>query len=203
MDHAILLDVLQHRFAVDAVPLLWFTSYLTDRTQIYTVDGIQSAPIHLNCSVPQGSVLGPLEFILYTEDIVELLERHRIVHHLFADDKQLLKTTTVADIDCVRLSIGRCIEEVRVWCASRRLQLNASKTELVWFGSRTNLHRLSSVDSTLTVGTDVIHPTTVVRDLGVYLDSELTMKDHINRIARSCFYQLRHLRQIRWPVKRS
>jgi hypothetical protein len=99
VDHAILLDVLQHRFAVDAVPLLWLTSYLTDRTQIYTVDGIQSAPIHLNCSVPQGSVLGPLEFISYTEDIVELLERHRIVHHLFADDKQLLKTTTVADID--------------------------------------------------------------------------------------------------------
>jgi hypothetical protein len=101
------------------------------------------------------------------------------------------------DIEDLKLSISRCIQEVRGWCASRHLQLNASKTELIWFGSCSNLRRLSSIDSTLTVGTDVIHPTSTVRDLGVYLDSELTMKEHINRTARSCFFQLRRLRQIR------
>lgn len=131
------------------------------------------------------------------EDIIELFEQHRICHHLFADDKQLLKTAAVTDIEDLKLSISRCIEEVRGWCASRHLQLNASKTELIWFGSCSNLRRLSSIDSTLTVGTDVIHPTSTVRDLGVYLDSELTMKDHINHTARSCFFQLRRLRQIR------
>lgn len=77
------------------------------------------------------------------------------------------------------------------------MQLNARKTELQWFGSRTNLRKLAAADLTLSVGDDVIKPVTVVRDLGVHLDPELTMKTHISRIVSSCFFQLRRLRQIR------
>jgi hypothetical protein len=77
------------------------------------------------------------------------------------------------------------------------LQLNASKTELQWFGSRTNLRKLATADLTLSVGDDVIQPVTVVRDLGIHLDAELTMKQHISRVVSSCFFQLRRLRQIR------
>ena len=61
------------------------------------------------------------------------------------------------------------------WCASRRLQLNASKTELIWFGSRANLSKLSSEHLVLQVGADNIQPAASVRDLGVHLDSELKM----------------------------
>jgi len=75
--------------------------------------------------------------------------------------------------------------------------LNALKTELQWFGSRVNLRKLSSADLTLSVGNDVIQLVTVVRDLGVYLDNELTMKQYISRVVSSCFFQLRRLRQIR------
>ena len=60
-------------------------------------------------------------------------------------------------------------------CSSRRLQLNALKTKLQWFGSRANLCKLSSVDLSLAVGDDVIQPATVVRDLGAYPYAELTM----------------------------
>jgi len=86
---------------------------------------------------------------------------------------------------------------IRGWCSSRRLQLNAHKTELQWFGSRASLRELSSADLTRSVGNDVIQPVTVVRDLGVYLDNELTMMQHISRVVSSCFFQLRRLRQIR------
>src|SRR5664279_1236049 len=61
-----LLDVLHRRFAVEGIPLLWFQSYLTNRTQSISVDGVQSKSFEMDCSVPQGSVLGPLEFISYT-----------------------------------------------------------------------------------------------------------------------------------------
>ena len=68
------------------------------------------------------------------------------------------------------------------------VQLNVLKTELQRFGSRANLCKLSSVDLTLSVGDDVIQPVTVVRDLGVHLDAELTMKQHISRVVSSCFF---------------
>ena len=73
------------------------------------------------------------------------------------------------------------VSEVGDWCASRRLQLNASKTELAWFGSRTNMQKLSALDCCLSVDSSVIKPAAVVRDLGVLLDSELTMKQHVNQ----------------------
>jgi hypothetical protein len=197
VDHTTLLEVLHSRFAVDGLSLTWFQSYLSDRTQTFSTVSNQSAPIKVECSVPQGSVLGPLEFISYTENICEIFDYNTVTHHLFADDKQLLKSAGINNITSVQQLLSSCISDVRDWCSSRRLQLNASKTELVWFGSRCNLNKLSNTDLTVTVGTEVIQPVSVVRDLGVYLDSELTMKEHIRRITRSCFFQLRRLRQIR------
>jgi len=82
--------------------------------------------------------------------------------------------------------------------ASRRLQLNAEKTEAIWFGSRENLKKLTNCS--LRVGSETIQPSTFVRDLGVYLDAELTMKQHVSKVAAACFYHLRRLRQIRRRV---
>ena len=70
----------------------------------------------------------------------------------------------------------------------------------MWFGSRANLRKLSAIDLSISVGGDIIEPVTVVRNLGVYLDAELTMRQHVNRIASSCFFHLCRLRQLRRSV---
>jgi hypothetical protein len=198
VDHQTLIEVLRERFAINGVALSWFESYLTGRSQSFSVDGTMSAPARVGCSVPQGSVLGPLEFISYTEDVTEIFHRHLISYHIFADDKQLHRAGKISETTDIRQQLQNCITDIQNWCASRRLQLNALKTELIWFGSHANMRKIASVaDLTLTVGGDVITPVTLVRDLGVYLDSELTMKQHINRTVSSCFFQLRRLRQIR------
>lgn len=197
VDHEILLEVLHNRFSVSDIPLSWFQSYLTGRTQSISVNGVESARSAVTCSVPQGSVLGSIQFISYTEDVVDVFRSNSVLHHLFADDKQLYSATTIADIDATRERLVRCILDVRNWCASRRLQLNAQKTELMWFGSATNLKKMSTSNLTLSVGSDVITPVKVVRDLGVHLDAELTLKHHVNLVTRSCFFQLRRIRQIR------
>lgn len=101
-----------------------------------------------------------------------------------------------------RAVLQDCIGHVTSWCASRRLQLNASKTELIWFGSRANLSKLSSEHLVLQVGADNIQPAASVRDLGVHLDSELKMTSHVSKVASVCFYQLRRLRQVRRLVGR-
>jgi len=72
VDHCTLIDVLHRPFAVEGIPVLWFNSYLTNRSQSFSVDGVQPKVIGVDCSVPQSPVLGPLEFIFYTEDVVDV-----------------------------------------------------------------------------------------------------------------------------------
>ena len=93
--------------------------------------------------------------------------------------------------------LQRCISAIGDWCASRRLQLNPSKTELIWFGSRASLRKIAANDLSLRVGGDVIIPVNVVRDLGVTFDSQLTMQRHVNKVASACFDHIRRLKQIR------
>ena len=200
VDHDILLSVLERRFGVDGVALSWFQSYLQGRTQTFIVNGNSSTTHRVNCSVPQGSALGPTEFISYTESVTSIFGCHNINHHLFADDKQAYASTLLEGVDDVRGRLRDCTTDISNWCASRRLQLNENKTEMAWFGKRSRLNKLANMEQTVTVGASVIKPAAVLRDLGVLFDQELSMIQHIARVTSSCFYQLRRLRQIRRPV---
>ena len=117
--------------------------------------------------MPHGLVLGPIEFISYTED-VELFDRHGLRHHLFADDKQLYTGALPSELHRCRHRLSSCVRDLQEWCAPRRLQLNASKTELIWFSSRSS-SRLKREDRTREIGATVVKPTDVFRDLGVCL----------------------------------
>jgi len=125
-----------------------------------------------------------------------VLERHRLRSHLYADDTQSLDSCRLNDINNVQARVCDCTKDVAQWCKSRRLQLNDDETEAIWFGSRSNLTKLSDVDRSLTFSSTTIQPTSVVRDLGVLLDEELSIKQRVNKVAAICFYQLRCLRQI-------
>jgi len=114
--------------------------------------------IPLTCSVPQRSVLGPILFISYTDDVPSVFQRHQVNYHLYADDKQAYVSVLVSDVSRARTALQHCISDISSWCSFRRLQLNTTKTELIWFGSRQMLHRLSDHDLTLEVGISVIQP---------------------------------------------
>ena len=187
VDHDTLLQVLNRRFGVDGLALAWCTDYLSDRTQTFQAGSLQSGPHAVNCSVPQGSVLGPKKFIAYTEDLVTVIDRSELGHHLYADDTQLIKSVGITEIQRVIAALQNCILDIHSWCASRRLQLNPSKTEVIWFGSRASLHKAEDTDRALRVGSDVIQPVSSVRDLGVILDEELTMKKHISKMTSVAF----------------
>ena len=120
----------------------------------------------------QGSVIGPKEFVAYTQDIVETIDRFAII-------------------------IALCVEQLRDYCSSRRLQLNPDKTELIWFGFRANLAKLRQLDTNLSLCSVVVEPVDSVRDLGVILDSELSMAQHIGKISSTCFFHLHRLRKLR------
>ena len=123
------------------------------------------------------------------------IDEHLLGHHMYADDTQMMAHLTINDIPSVATRLQNCIKAIQVWCNSRRLQLNPTKTELIWFGSRTNLKKIADLDLNL-YRPDIIKPVNVVRDLCFYLDSELSMEHHISTIVRACIYYLCHLESI-------
>ena len=127
---------------------------------------------------------------------MELFDQHGLSHHLFADDKQLYTGALPSELHRCHHRLSSCVRDLQEWCVSRRLQLNASKTELIWFGSRSSLSQLKPEDHTREIGVTVVKPTDVVCDLGILLDSELTMKRHVS----TCFNHLRWLWQLRGHV---
>ena len=145
VDHTILLSVLADRFSIDSTALSWFQSYLTDRTQTFVYAAGQTPNFPVDCSVPQGSVLGPRCFISYTEDLADLLDKHAVLSHLYADDTQFHASCRPDDTDSLRTRLSSCANDIISWCMSRRLQLNASKTEAIWVGSRSSLAKLSVI----------------------------------------------------------
>ena len=80
-------------------------------------------PSTLSCGVPQGSVLGPAQFVMYTEDLGELITDFSVLPLFFADDSQLLAFTTPSGVADVCRRLERCVSAVHDWCTRRRLQL--------------------------------------------------------------------------------
>ena len=170
VDHQLLLSILVDRFSMESTALSWFESYLTDRTQTFTYTGEQTSSFPVDCSVPQGSVLGPRCFLSYTEDIADLLEEHAVQSHLYADDTQFHDSCRPDDTDTLRSRLSCCADGINSWCKSSRLQLNADKTEAIWLGSRSNLAEIANSDGSIQLGSSNIQPSTVVRDLGLHFD---------------------------------
>jgi len=109
-------------------------------------------------------------------------------YHLFADDMQGQKHGRPADVPAIISALEDCATDVSAWCAAKRLQLNAEKTEVLWFGTPANLRKIPSDNRSIRLGSTVVDPVNVVRDLGVFLDAELSMRDHVARTAQTCLY---------------
>ena len=192
VDHDILIKRLENTHGVRGVTLKWFTSYLTDRTQRMVIGEHASILMTLDCGVPHGSVLGPLLFLMYTVDILDIIYQHGLEGHCYADDTQTYVHCSVEDSENIHLRLLPCPDSIDRWMASNRLKLNGDKAEFIWIGLEGKLRRVQP--NPLSVSGVSVVPSVVVRNLGVYVDGELSMKDHINKLARTCFFQLRQLR---------
>ena len=97
-DRRILLSRLNSVLGIQSTALQWFQSYFSDRYQSTSVNNSSSSPSQLMYSVPQGSVLGPILFVLYTTYFSDIIANHSVKHQLFADDIQLQKSATFSEM---------------------------------------------------------------------------------------------------------
>ena len=103
IDHDVLLQRLSETFGVTDVAHMWFRSYLSGRTQYVRCGSSRSSTTYLVCGVPQGSVLGP---VLYTVDLVSLIESHSLSPHLYSDDTQVYGSCLPAAVDALSVTIS-------------------------------------------------------------------------------------------------
>jgi len=105
------------------------------RTQSFVHCGHQTSDYPVECSIPLGSVLGPLKFVAYTENGTDTINQHAVHSHSYADDTQLYASSTPNDVSSIHQRLSDCSSDFMSWCTARRLQLNADKTEVMWVGS--------------------------------------------------------------------
>ena len=196
IDHNILITRLRSTFSCSGMVLEWFISYLSCRTQSVFV-GHASTPSVLKCGVPQGSVLEPLLFTLYTHPLSTVICQSRISYHFFADDSQLHNSSVPSDFAVLACCLKDCIEDVADWMADSKLKMNDDKTELMAIGTRSKLSQVIPNLAPMSISGCDIPFSQSVRNLGFYLDETLSMDAHIKYLCRILICQLRRIGKFR------
>ena len=204
VDHSLLLRRLQTSFGISGAPLDWFTSYLTARRQRVSISGALSDSLSLDWGVPQGSCLGPLLYIMYSSRLFKIIERHLPDSHCYADDSQLYLSFEPDELSSQQdaiIAMPKCIIDIRLWMEHDKLLLNDEKTEFLIIGTRQQLSKVNI--SSITVGNSDVMRSSVVRNLGVFVDDKLSMNSHINKICNTSFYYLHNIKRIRKHLARN
>ena len=166
VDHTILLNKLKW-LGADDLTVQWFRSYLTGRTQVTDIGGTMSEPKGVTCGVPQGSILGPLLFLLYVNDMASAV-RCKLL--LYADDSALIASgKNVADIES---TLSSELEYVSNWLIDNKLSLHLDKTQSILFGTKRRLS--TGVKLNVICNGNVIESKSNVTYLGVTLDQFLS-----------------------------
>ena len=202
VDHCLLLRRLQTSFGISGAPLDWFTSYLMARRQRVSIPGALSDSLSLDWGVPQGSCLGPLLYIIYSSKLFHIIERHLPDSHCYADDSQLylsFRPDQLSSQQDALIAKQNCIKDIRLWMDHDKLLLNGEKTEFLIIGTRQQLSKVNI--SSITVDNSDVMRSSVVKNLGVFIDDKLSMNSHINKICKT-FYYLHNIKRIRKHLSR-
>ena len=199
IDHDILLDILSTSFGVRGDVLQWFSSYLKDRSQTVQIGSSFSEEHKLSYGVPQGSVLGPILFTIYTTPLGRIIRNHGLTFHLYADDTQLYiafkPCSSTSKSDAIA-RVEACVEDIRIWMTNNLLKLNDDKTELIVVTSKDDIAK--SLNVSVNVGGHCINPSEAPpRNLGVLFDSTCCLDAHVSKLSKCINFNLYSIGKIR------
>ena len=198
IDHKHLIRKLKQDFGISGNVLKWLDSYLTNRTFAVRIGDIDGKPVLLLFGVPQGSILGPLLFILYIHDMVRIAEKYGLQVHFYADDSEMyIGFSPLTEASKSMLAVKKCLNEVRNWMHANFLKINMGKTNVMFFGRHQELN-LFNVDITIEgqyFASGLDNKSFVT--LGIKLDNKLSMQSMVSECVQSCYFQLKNLQSIR------
>ena len=200
VNHNIMISVLKRRFGITNKALKWFQEYLSDRSIAVEINGAISSELALPFSVPQGSCAGPVLFNLYISTLYQTLQEKGSGSEVigYADDTSMYKsypadivekeTATVEDLEID-------IKLTKKWMAENRLKMNDTKTEYIVFGN--NVQLAKSHHQGIRIGEETIMKSNTIRLLGVHLDTQVTLKEHIKMKSAKAAYNLHMVHELR------
>ncbi len=192
INHEILLKKMLNYFAISGIPLNWFKSYLTDREQQCLVNGHLSSPRKIKCGVPQGSILGPLLFLMYINDMPDCLKYS--IPSLYADDTEIYLSSKNCDDIVIKINLD--LENIRKWMLRNKLQIHPTKSKYMFIGSAYNIkHKLSA--NPIFINNVPMPRTENYICLGVNIDERLTWEKHIDMICSKVSAGIGAIRRIR------
>ncbi len=170
----------------------WFDSYLTDRQQRTKVEGVCSPDHVISHGVPQGSILGPLLFLVFINDLCNSVELCGT--SMYADDTAIFYHAD--SVDDLRLSIQFDLQSVEYWMTENRLSLNASKTKFMLLGNKSKLAKVPMFN--LSLGRELIDNVQTFKYLGMTLDCQLHFHAHVDKIVDKTSAKLGLIYKTRW-----
>ena len=173
INHQILLQKLKF-YGIDENPLKLFQSYLTNRLQYVQINLASSSHQFISSGVPQGSILGPLLFLIFINDIHSCSNTNYII---YADDTTIYNSSS--DIHHLYLDMNTTLNNINKWSQSNRLSINISKTKYMIFNKS-----VKSMNSIIKIGNDEVYQVDSFKLLGVIIDNNLNYKEHINNLTK-------------------
>jgi len=198
VNHATLFSRLESEIGLTGTALEWFKSYFTDRTTRVLINGEYSDFCHMQYGLPQGSIVGPKSFTIYTIPIGRIIKKYQLSYHIYADDIQIWTSFNPSDLASIKMALmtlERCISEIKSWMAKNMLKLNDDKTEFFVATSHHFKKNMPAVQ--LKIGNDTISPSKAIRNLGVVFDDVISMADHVTSLSCNVRYHLRNITRIR------
>ena len=181
VDHHMLLQKLK-KFHLSKSAIAWFTSYLEDRHQFVQIQGFSSDSLRIISGVPQGSVLGPLLFLLYMNDLPSSV-KHTTVD-MFADDTTI--STSSSSLDSVTHSLTADIENINKWCDSNKMHINLSKTKVMYLSSKSKMNTIHNSLVPIHFKVTELTCSSAEKLLGVIVDNTISWSNHVEFILKKC-----------------
>ena len=197
VNHFTLLTRLSTRFGTGGKALAWFKSYLSSRSQFVRINVSTSKSYDLLSGVPQGSILGPLLYSLYTAPLADIARQHNLDFHFYADDSQLyvvFDPSCAWDTDTAKCKIEACVLEMYSWLLSNGLMLSKDKIKLTIISS---MFRPRPEFNSIFVSDELIHASSHTSNLGVLFDERFSFNKHISSTCKVAYYHLRNIARIR------
>ena len=179
VDHQILLSKLE-LYGISNEALMWFDTYLTHRQQMVSLNNCKSDTEKVTCGVPKGSILGPLLFLLFINDLP--LYVNNISADLYADDTTLYDIQT--SLEATEANLQNGLNQLHIWCKNNGMVLNSAKTKVMLVTTDQKRLRLQNTNLNLQYMDETLKMILSDKILGVFVDNNVSWSDHVKHVCK-------------------